>query len=136
VADRARNGVDGPAGDRAMPTTTIVFNAKATEFMSEGDPTKVRINASWKDSPGLLLRPTNRKAGPHLMLPLTSRAKGYVIEIDDAVLEKMHEEGMPGDFLQAGERYSVIDETYGWVALLPGEDHEAAVGTATISMKK
>jgi hypothetical protein len=70
------------------------------------------------------------------MLPLEQKARGYIVQIDDAVLEKMVEEGMPSDFLQAGERYSVMDETYGWVALLPGEEHEAAVGTATVQVKK
>jgi hypothetical protein len=136
MTDRARNIAKCPAGDRAMPITTIVFNAKATEFMSEKSPTKVRVNASWNGTEGLLLRPTTRKTGPHIMLPLEQKARGYVVQIDEAVLEKMVEEGMPSDFLQAGERYSVMDETYGWVALLPGEEHEAAVGLATVQVKK
>jgi hypothetical protein len=122
-----------------MPTI-ITFNSKAADFInSDGPPgaSKVRVDARFKpEKPGLLLRPTIRKVAPHLMLPLTPRGKGYVVEIDDAVLEKMHKEGMPTDFLQAGERYSVIDATYGWLILLPGDDHEAVVGTAAVSTKK
>ena len=117
-------------------TTNIVFNSKAAEAMCAEHPTKVRIDASWKKTQGFRVLPTVRKVGPHMMLPIVSRAKGFVVEIDEVTMEKLHEEGMPKDYLQAGERYSVIDETYGWFVLLPGDEHESSVGIATVTVKK
>ncbi len=119
-----------------MSKVVIVFNAKATEFMCMKEkPTKARIDASWQKAKGLRLRPTTRKTGPHMMPPFTFRAKGVVLEIDEATLEKMQEEGMPADFFQTGERLSVIDATYDWIVLLPGEDHEQIVGSCTVTIK-
>lgn len=119
-----------------MPKVTLMFNAKAVDAMSaKAKPTKMRIDSTWQKADGLRLRPTNRKAGPHMMPSLTFRAKGATLELDEAILEKMIEDGMPADFFQTGERLSVVSALYDWVVLMHGTDHEKFVGTATVTVK-
>lgn len=119
-----------------MTNYTIAFNSKVAEFIGAGQPSKMRIDASWQGKDGLRLRPTNRKSGAHVLIDLVPKgAKGLAIEIDEATLERLQTEGLPPNFLQPGERYSVLGDKYGWLVMLPGEEHETSIGMASVATK-
>ena len=108
---------------------TLNFNASAAQTIGANEATKLRLDS--RDGV-LFVRPTQRKAGPHALVQLNAKASGRLsVEIDDAVVERL---GLQG--LDVGQKFSVIQDRYGWYAIQPGEDHEKANGAkATLSRK-
>jgi hypothetical protein len=123
-----------------MPNIILSLNSSASAFVvNNGDdepPRKMRVDATLTKAEGIRVRPTNRKAGPHILLDLKPKGKNLSVEIEEDVFERMVADGLPSSFFQAGEKYSILCDRYKWLVLLPGEDHEASVGIATASSRK
>lgn len=120
-----------------MSSLGVTFNSKSAEFIGRKCPTKMRLDASYSKGLGLRLRPTTRKNGINLLVDLVPKGKsGLFMELDNNTLEKMSSQGMPVGFLQAGDRYSLIEDRYGWIVMVQGEDHDSSLGLATVSSIK
>jgi hypothetical protein len=122
-----------------MANIVLSLNANASHFVNNSDdetPRKMRVDASLTRSEGIRLRPTNRKAGPHILLDIKPKGKNLSVEIEEMVHERMITDGLPSSFFQPGERYSIICDKYKWLVILPGDSHEASVGVITASNRK
>jgi len=108
----------------------VSFNKEATDAIHGRKGGKLRLEI--KDNT-LFMRPTDRKAGPHVLSELKgSKSKGVNIEITDKHLEKLG----AGDVLADGSEYGLVADKYGWFALRKdvSEDTKMAVAGATASV--
>jgi hypothetical protein len=109
-----------------MPAT-IQFNKAATEMLQgrQGGKLRMQINDGV-----LMVRPTDRKAGPHVLSEYQAGARGGIsVQIEDKQLEKL---GNLSDKTQ----FNVVPDKYGWFGLKPAGEGESEDGaTAKVSIK-
>jgi hypothetical protein len=109
----------------------LTFNTQATSAIHGRNGAKLRMDV--KDGT-LMVRPTDRKAGPHVLSELQTKGKnGVQVEITDKQLEKLGAAGILGATAQFGLRA----DKYGWFALTTGEasaDDKLAVEGAEVTV--
>lgn len=106
-------------------TATIQFNAAAKEMLEGRSGGKLRMEI--RDGT-MFVRPTDRKAGPHVLSEYVPHGKtGIAVNIDEKQLEKLS-----GGNLQDKSQFNVVKDKYGWFALRTDGEGNA---TATVSMK-
>lgn len=93
----------------------ITFNAQATEAIHGRSGNKLRLDM--KDGT-LFIRPTDRKAGPHVLTEMAKGKDSVTVEITDKQLEKLGAENV----LAKDAVYSLVGDKYGWFGLRSGED--------------
>lgn len=111
--------------------TTIAFNQTATSALQGRPGAKLRMEVR---NGVMFVRPTDRKAGPHVLAEVQSKGKqGVSITLDDKQAEKLGAAAI----LQPNSAFNVVKDKYGWFALQPGAEHEEAAGggKATVSAK-
>lgn len=91
----------------------LSFNTQATAAIHGRKGAKLRMDS--KDGT-LMLRPTDRKAGPHVLTELVTKGKGVQIEITDKQLEKL---GI-ADSLADASTFGLRADKYGWFAMTAG----------------
>lgn len=90
---------------------TISFNAAATAAIHGRKGAKLRLDV--KDNT-LFMRPTDRKAGPHVLSELATKGKsGVQIQITDKELEKLG----ATEVLAVDSKFGLVADKYGWFAL-------------------
>lgn len=111
----------------------ISFNNEATSAIHGRKGGKLRLEV--KDGT-LFMRPTDRKAGPHVLTELNGKGKTVNVEITDKHLEKLG----AADLLAEDAEFGLVQDKYGWLALrkdVSAEDKLAIQGaTATVSVKE
>ena len=108
----------------------LSFNAQATAAIHGRKGGRLRMDV--KDG-SLMLRPTDRKAGPHVLTELVTKGKGVTVEINEKQLEKL---GI-GDTLAAASTFGLRADKYGWFAMTtgaPAEGDTMAVEGAEVSV--
>lgn len=108
----------------------VSFNKEATDAIHGRKGGKLRLEI--KDGT-LFMRPTDRKAGPHVLSELKgTKSKGVNIEISDKHLDKLG----AGNILADGSEFGLVADKYGWFALRKdvGEDNKSAVAGAVASV--
>lgn len=108
----------------------LTFNSAATSAIHGRKGAKLRVDV--KDG-ALMLRPTDRKAGPHVLTELETKGKGVQIQITDKQLEKLG----AADILADASNFGLRADKYGWFALTQGEvsaDDKMAVEGAEVSV--
>jgi hypothetical protein len=111
--------------------TTINFNAAATDAIRGRQGAKLRMEVK---NGTVRVRPTDRKAGPHVLVELEQKGKsGVSVTMTDKQAEKLN----AGDILANAIAFNVVPDKYGWFALATGEGSEekAAGAKATVSKK-
>lgn len=98
------------------------FNSQATAAIQGRSGAKLRMDV--RDGT-LMLRPTDRKAGPHVLSEISVQGKGAQVEITDKQLEKLGLSGLLADASTFGLR----SDKYGWFAMTSGA---AAEGDTTV----
>lgn len=93
----------------------ITFNATATSAIDGKSGGKLRLDV--KDGT-LCIRPTDRKAGPHVLSEMTKGKDGVEVQISDKQLEKL---GIGGLLTEAAS-FTLVEDKYGWFALRTGSD--------------
>lgn len=90
---------------------TLTFNSAATSAIHGRTGAKLRLDVV----DGVLkVRPTDRKAGPHVLSELATHGKnGVKIEITDKNLEKLG----AADLLSETATFGLRADKYGWFAL-------------------
>lgn len=111
----------------------ISFNKEATDAIHGRKGGKLRIEV--RDGT-LFMRPTDRKAGPHVLSEIKgSKSKGVNVEITDKHLEKLG----AGEILADASTFGLVADKYGWMALrqdVAADDKMAVEGAqATVSIK-
>lgn len=94
---------------------TLSFNAEATAAIHGRKGAKLRLDA--KDGT-LFMRPTDRKAGPHVLTEIDGKGKTVSISIADKQLEKL---GV-GALLADASTFGLVQDKYGWFAVRSVED--------------
>lgn len=111
----------------------ISFNNEATQAIHGRKGGKLRVEV--RDGT-LFMRPTDRKAGPHVLAELKgSKSKGVNVEITDKHLEKLG----ASELLADATAFGLVQDKYGWIALRTdvAEDDKMAItgAEATVSIK-
>lgn len=88
----------------------LTFNSQASSAISGRSGAKLRLAV--KDGV-MFVRPTDRKASPHLVDLKGSKSKGFSVEIADSLVEKMSASNAIADASTFGLR----PDKYGWFAL-------------------
>lgn len=91
----------------------LTFNTQATAAINGRTGAKLRMDV--KDGT-LMLRPTDRKAGPHVLSELSTKGKGVQVEITDKQLEKL---GVAAALADAST-FGLRADKYGWFAMTQG----------------
>lgn len=104
----------------------LTFNSQATSTVQGRKGGKLRLDV--KDGT-LFMRPTDRKAGPHVLTELQTKGKGLSVEITDKHLEKLG----ASDILADASTFGMRPDKYGWFALTAG-DAEGNVEGAEVSV--
>lgn len=108
---------------------TIQFNAAATQALQGRTGGKLRMEV--RDGT-LMVRPTDRKAGPHVLTEYRDFGKGGIaVDIDDKQFEKL----AAADLLADKTEYTIVKDKYGWFALRAGDDVEGAVEGSKATVK-
>lgn len=109
----------------------ISFNNEATSAIHGRKGGKLRIEV--RDGT-LFMRPTDRKAGPHVLAELKgSKSKGVNVEITDKHLEKLGASEILADTAAFGLK---VDK-YGWYAMTAADAEGNVEGaSATVSIKE
>lgn len=97
---------------------TIQFNAAATQAIQGRQGGKLRMEV--RDGT-LFIRPTDRKAGPHVLTELQSGGRGgksVSVQIDEKQLEKLG----ANELLEHNAAFNLVEDKYGWYALRSGDD--------------
>jgi len=103
---------------------TLSFNSQATGAIHGRKGAKLRMDV--KDGT-LMIRPTDRKAGPHVLSELATKGKnGVAIEITDKQLDKLG----AGEILADAATFGLRADKYGWFALTKAD--EAAEDTMAV----
>ena len=107
----------------------LTFNSAATSAIQGRSGAKLRTE--FRD--GVLhVRPTDRKAGPHVLTEMQAKGRnGIAIELDDKQLEKLQ----GGESMQDGASFYVVPGKYGWFSMVNGEAPEGNDTKVTLSMK-
>lgn len=106
-------------------TAAIQFNTAARELLEGRDGGKLRMEI--RDGT-MFVRPTDRKAGPHVLSEYQPFGKsGIAVNIDDKQLEKL-----AGGNLADKSQFHVVKDKYGWFALREDGEGDAK---ATVSIK-
>ena len=92
----------------------LTFNSSATQAIHGRKGAKLRLDV--KDG-ALFMRPTDRKAGPHVLTELETHGRGGVkVQITDKHLEKLG----ASDILADASTFGMRADKYGWFALTAG----------------
>lgn len=115
---------------RSKMSATLQFNSAATQAISGRSGAKLRTE--FRD--GVMhVRPTDRKAGPHVLTEMQSRGRnGIAVEISDKQVEKLN----GGDAMKDGSTFYVVPGKYGWFALQSGEAPEGNDTKVTLHIKE
>lgn len=107
---------------------TIQFNSAATSALQGRSGGKLRMEVR---EGVMFVRPTDRKAGPHVLSEYRTHGKnGVAVDIDDKQFEKL----AAGDILADKAEFSVVKDKYGWFALRAGDAEGAIEGSkATVN---
>lgn len=106
-----------------MPAT-LQFNKAATELLQGRTGGKLRMEI--RDGT-MFVRPTDRKAGPHVLTEYQQGARGSImVQIEDKQAEKL------GHNLENKSQFNVVKDKYGWFSLTQGEEAE---GGARVTVK-
>ena len=108
----------------------LTFNAQATAAIAGRKGGKLRMDV--KDGT-LMLRPTDRKAGPHVLSELATKGKGVQVEITDKQLEKLG----AADLIADASTFGLRADKYGWFAMsagTPDADDKLAVEGAEVTV--
>lgn len=109
-------------------TATLQFNSAATSALQGRDGGKLRMEV--RDGT-LMVRPTDRKAGPHVLCEYKDFGKsGMAVDID----EKQYEKLAAQDILSDKAEYGLVPDKYGWFALR-AEDAENVVEGSKATVK-
>ena len=106
---------------------TIQFNTAAASALQGRSGGKLRMEVR---NDTMFVRPTDRKAGPHVLCEYRQHGKsGLAVDIDDKQFEKLK----ANDILADKAEFSIVKDKYGWFALRAG-DVEGAIdgGKATV----
>lgn len=109
-------------------SATLQFNPAATQAIQGRSGAKLRTE--FRD--GVLhVRPTDRKAGPHVLTEMQSKGRGISIDLDDKQVEKLQ----GGDTMANDTSFFVVPGKYGWFALQAGEAPEGNDTKVTMTRK-
>ncbi len=111
--------------------TTISFNAPATQALSTRRGNKLRMEIR---NGTMFVRPTDRKAGPHVLVEIDAKGKtGASVTLDEKQMEKLG----ANKVLEHNAAFHVVADKYGWYALQSGDESEekAAGGKASVARK-
>jgi hypothetical protein len=109
---------------------SLSFNPQAASAISARNGGKLRMEV--RDGT-MFIRPTDRKAGPHVLTEIEAKGKGIQVQISDKQFEKL----ASADLLADGLSFGLRADKYGWYALTQGEPAEgdkSAVEGATVSV--
>jgi len=108
----------------------VQFNKEATDAIQGRKGGKLRLEI--KDNT-LFMRPTDRKAGPHVLSELKgTKAKGVNIEVSDKELEKLGASAILAD----ASEFGLKADKYGWYALTAaGTEGNVEGASATVAHK-
>lgn len=107
-------------------SATLQFNKAASDLLRGRQGNKLRMEI--RDGT-MFVRPTDRKAGPHVLTEYQEGARGGInISIDDKQLEKL------GGNVEDKSQFNVVKDKYGWFGLRQGEEGEDGA-TVKVSMK-
>ncbi len=95
----------------------LTFNSAATSLLGG----RGRSRVEFKDD-SLRMRPTDRKAGPHVLADFTAKGKGSQITIEGKQMDKLGAASQLTD----GAEFHVAKDKYGWLALRSGEAPEGS----------
>lgn len=110
-------------------TATIQFNGTAATALQGRQGGKLRMEV--RDDT-LFVRPTDRKAGPHVLSEYRSHGKsGVAVDLDSKQFEKLQ----AGNILEDKTEYMVVKDKYGWFALRAGDDVEGAIEGSKATVK-
>lgn len=111
----------------------ISFNTEASSAIHARQGGKLRVEV--RDG-SLFIKPTDRKAGPHVLTELKGKNKAINVEITDKHLEKLG----ASEILADAASFGMVQDRYGWIALRKdvAEDDKMAIAgaTATVSVKE
>jgi hypothetical protein len=107
----------------------LTFNSAATAAIHGRKGAKLRLDA--KDGT-LFLRPTDRKAGPHVLSEIEAgKSKTVSVQITDKQLEKL---GV-SDLIADNSTFGLVQDKYGWFAMRSAEDAgDKAIEGAEVSI--
>ena len=109
----------------------LTFNSQATTAIHGRKGAKLRLDV--KDGT-LFMRPTDRKAGPHVLTELQAKGKsGVSIEVTDKQLEKLGASGI----LEDASTFGLRADKYGWFAMTkdtPAEGDTLFIEGAEVSI--
>ncbi len=97
--------------------TRLAFNHEATGLIQARPGSKLRVEI--KDG-ALRVRPTDRKAGPHVLVEYQAFGKGVAVAFDDKQIERL----AAGNMLTNATSFHVVKDKYGWFILQEGEAPE------------
>lgn len=100
-------------------SATLQFNASATSAIQGRNGAKLRTE--FRD--GVLhVRPTDRKAGPHVLTEMQAKGKGkgITIALDDKQVEKLQ----GGAVMAEDTSFYVVAGKYGWFSIVQGDAPE------------
>ena len=107
-------------------TATVQFNKAASDLLRGRQGNKLRMEI--RDGT-MFVRPTDRKAGPHVLTEYQEGARGGIsVQIEDKQLEKL------GGNIDDKSQFNVVKDKYGWFALRQGEESEDGAN-AKVSIK-
>lgn len=108
---------------------TLSFNGPAVAAFDAKAPNGVKFRLDSKDG-RLFLKPTDRKAGPHVFADFGRSGNGIKINLEGYQLDKL---GMAN--LEAGQKFGIHADRYGWFYLV-ADGEEGAIQGAKASVTK
>ena len=111
------------------PAVTLSFNAPAVAAFDEKAGAGVKFRLDAKDG-RLFLKPTDRKAGPHVFADYARSANGIKINLEGHQLDKL---GMAN--FEAGQKFGIHADRYGWFYLV-ADGEEGSIQGAKASITK
>jgi hypothetical protein len=95
-------------------STTLQFNKAASELLQGREGGKLRMEV--RDGT-LFVRPTDRKAGPHVLCEYKEGSRGGInVDIEDKQVEKLAHQ------FENKSQFNVVADKYGWFALRQGDE--------------
>jgi Zn/Cd-binding protein ZinT len=108
--------------------TTLNFNAAAAAALSARPGAKLRVEVR---NGTMFIRPTDRKAGPHVLTEIQTKGKGIAVVFDEKQGEKLAMSAFANN-----SNFNVVPDKYGWFALHAGSEHEEAAAGAKVTIQK
>ncbi len=110
-------------------TTTLQFNTAAASLLQGRKGGKLRMEM--RDGT-MFVRPTDRKAGPHVLTEYKTGARGLLaVDIEDKQVEKLQ----AGTAMSDKAQFNVVKDKYGWFSLNPAVEGDTSEAKATLSIK-